>query len=437
MSPNLLYIFADQLNGFSLGCNGNPDARTPNLDALAARGTVMQNACTCAPVCTPARITMWTGRYAGNLGTLANDARIPCGVPTMADAFRNAGYLTSYVGKWHIGGTGNVPVAEDLRGGFEAFAGFQCYNDFRKDVRFFDEQNQPIEFAGRHRTDATFDLAIERLRAAANDGRPFLLCVSEQAPHYPCQPSEEFLAPFRGRQMCVRPNTELGTDPYTPTYSPPSPGKEEDPTFKAYGGDLQKYLRHYHAAVSQVDAGVGRLVAELAHLGIAENTIIVFSSDHGDMQGSHGLTNKCVPYEESVRIPFVAAGPGIAKGYVRKEAIGTVDFFPTFAELCGGGSPTGFSLAPALWGGDAILPTRIFSEDQSGWAIVREDRWKLVCGLDGDVPAALFDLDVDPFEEFNLLGSGRTADIERRLLDRIRIWRDQHPLRAAESDAKR
>lgn len=237
--------------------------------------------------------------------------------------------------------------------------------------------------------------------------------------------------------MCVRPNTELGTDPYTPTYSPPSPGKEEDPTFKAYGGDLQKYLRHYHAAVSQVDAGVGRLVAELAHLGIAENTIIVFSSDHGDMQGSHGLTNKCVPYEESVRIPFVAAGPGIAKGYVRKEAIGTVDFFPTFAELCGGGSPTGFSLAPALWGGDAILPTRIFSEDQSGWAIVREDRWKLVCGLDGDVPAALFDLDVDPFEEFNLLGSGRTADIERRLLDRIRIWRDQHPLRAAESDAKR
>lgn len=433
MPPNLLYIFADQLNGFSLGCNGNPDARTPHLDALAARGTVLQNAYSCAPVCTPARITMWTGRYAGSLGALANDARIPHGVPTMADAFRCAGYHTSYVGKWHIGGTGNVPVPGHLRGGFEAFAGFQCYNEFLRDVRFFDERSRPIEFPGGHRTDATFELAIERLRAAANDGRPFFLCVSEQAPHYPCQPSEEFLAPFRGRPMSIRPNTDRNTDPYTPTYSPPSPTREQDPTFKAYGGDMQEYLRHYHAAVSQVDAGVGRLLAELDKLGITENTIVVFSSDHGDMQGSHGLINKCVPYEESVRIPFVAAGPGIAKGFVREESIGTVDFFPTFAELCVVGSPTGFSLAPALWGGEAILPTRIFSEDKSGWAMVREGRWKLVCGLDAEAPAALFDLDEDPFEASNLLGSGRTAAIERQLLWAIRNWRVQHPLCAAES----
>jgi arylsulfatase A-like enzyme len=373
---------------------------------------------------------MWTGRYAGNLGTLANDARIPSGIPTMADAFRNAGYLTSYVGKWHIGGTGNVPVTEDLRGGFEAFAEFQCYNEFRQDVRFFDEQNQPLEFPGHHRTDATFDLAIERLRAAAKDGRPFLLCVSEQAPHYPCQPSEEFLAPFRGRHMSVRPNTVVGTDPYTPTYSPPSPEKEEDPTFKAYGGDMQEYLRHYHAAVSQVDDGVGRLVAELEKLGIAENTIVVFSSDHGDMQGSHGLINKCVPYEESVRIPFIAAGPGIVPGAVREETIGTVDFFRTFAELCGlkgAGARSGHSFAPILFGHTSAVEMQTFSEDQSGWAMVRESRWKLVCGLHGDSPITLFDLDEDPFETSNLLGSDRTACIERRLLDAVRTWRDQHP----------
>lgn len=431
MSPNLLYIFADQLNGFSLGCNGNPDARTPHLDALAARGTVMQNAFSCAPVCTPARITMWTGRYAGNLGTLANDGRIPGGIPTMADAFRNAGYLTSYVGKWHIGGTGNVPVAEHLRGDFEAFAGFQCYNEFRKDVRFFDEQDQPLEFPRQHRTDATFDLAIERLRAAAQGDRPFLLCVSEQAPHYPCQPSEEFLAPFSGSHMSVRPNAVLGIDPYTPTYSPPSLPKAEDPTFKAYGGDMQEYLRHYHAAVSQVDAGVGRLVTELEKLGIAENTIVIFSSDHGDMQGSHGLTNKCVPYEESVRIPFLATGPGIAKGAVCEDPIGTVDFFPTFAELCGLSTPpglAGYSMADAISGRKSGTSERIFSEDQSGWAMVREGAWKLVSDLRADEPKQLFSLKRDPFEMENLLRNSETSAVRDRLTETLRVWRRQNPL---------
>jgi len=431
MRPNLLYIFADQLNGFSLGCNGNPDARTPHLDELAARGTVLQNALSCAPVCTPARITMWTGQYAGSLKTLANDARIPSGVPTMAHAFHSAGYLTSYVGKWHIGGTGNVPVPEDLRGGFEAFAGFQCYNEFRRDVRFFDEQNQPLEFPGRHRTDATFDLAVDRLRSVANDGRPFLLCVSEQAPHYPCQPSEEFLAPFRGRPMGVRPNMQIATDPYTPTYSPPSPIKAEDPAFQAYGGDLQEYLRHYHAAVSQVDAGVGRLVAELENLGIAENTIIVFSSDHGDMQGSHGRINKCVAYEESVRIPFIAAGPGIAQGSVREEAIGTVDFFPTFADLCGMRTPPGLaghSMTEALAGGEQGPTKPVFAEDESGWAMVREAEWKLVADLHAEESRQLFSLQRDPFEMNNLSGRPETSGVQSRLLASLRSWRDANPL---------
>lgn len=428
---NLLYVFADQLTGFSLGCNRNADARTPHLDALAARGTILPNACSCAPVCTPARITMWTGRYAGSLGTLANDARIPAGTPSMAAAFRAAGYLTSYVGKWHIGGAGNVPVVEDLRGGFEAFAGFQCHNEFRKEVLFFDEENQPIPFSGRHRTDATFDLAIERLRMAASDGRPFLLCVSEQAPHYPCQPSEEFLAPFRGRWMNVRPNTVEETDPYTPTYSPPSPKREEDPTYEAYGGDLQQYLRHYQAAVSQVDAGVGRLIEELERLGIAENTIVVFSSDHGDMQGSHGLINKCVPYEESVRIPFVAAGPAIASGAVREEAIGTVDFFPTFAELCGVELPpgvAGHSMAKVLKGETAASARPVFAEDQSGWAMVRADRWKLVTDIRGEKCRMLFSLADDPFEMKNLVGTETASDIENRLLELLQQWRKENPL---------
>lgn len=402
---NLLYIFADQLHGFGLGCTGSPDARTPHLDALAARGTILRQTYSCAPVCTPARITMWTGRHAGPLGVLANDAGIPRGIPTMAEAFRAAGYLTSYVGKWHIGGSGNVPVPKDQRGGFEKFAGFQCFNEFWRDVRFFDEAGEALEFPGRHRTDATFDLATARLREAALDGRPFLLCVSEQAPHYPCQPSPEFLKPFQGRTMAVRPNT-CDIDPYTPTWSPRSPAPEDDPNALAYGGDLQEYLRRYHAAVSQVDAGVGRLLRELASLGLADDTIVVFSSDHGDMQGSHGLKNKNVPFEESTRIPFVAAGPGIARGGVRDELAGTVDFLATFADLCAIAPPRtdGNSLAPALRGGALTHVPHVFSEDASGWAMVREGRWKLVADARSQQPRALYDLEADPFELENVLG---------------------------------
>jgi arylsulfatase A-like enzyme len=427
MPSNLIYIFADQMHGFAPGYMEHPDARTPHIDALARRGTVMRNAYTCAPLCTPARITMFTGRYAGAIAGLKNDATIGPGIPTMAGLFREAGYLTSYVGKWHIGASGNVPVEPRFRADFEAFAGFQCYNEFRRDVCFFDEAGAEIRFEDRHRTDATFDLAIERLRAAATDGRPFLLCVSEQAPHYPCQPSTQFLEPFFDRPISRRPNTR-DIDPYTRTFSPPSPPQEEDPTYAEYGGDLDAYLRRYHAAVAQVDAGVGRLVAELEKLGLAGNTHVVFSSDHGDMQGSHGLKNKSSAYEESVRIPFVAAGPGIAPGQHRPELVGTIDFLPTFAELCGFEAPPsmdGISFAPCLQGKSADTHTRVFSEDASGWSMVREGPWKLVIRNQDSSCTHLFDLRNDPFEMNDRVADPECENIRGRLTEVLRQWRDR------------
>lgn len=424
---NLLYIFADQLHGFGLGCLGCPDSRTPHIDALAARGAVLRNTYSCAPVCTPARITIWTGRYAGSLGALDNNVPIPPGIPTMAGHFRAAGYLTSYVGKWHIGGSGNVPVPQKFRGGFERFAGFQCFNEFTRDVRFFDEESNAIECPGRHRTDATFDLAVARLREAASQDRPFLLCVSEQAPHYPCLPAPEFYAPYAGRPMARRANA-IDVDPYTPTFSPPSLPRGEDPAARAYGGNLEEYLRHYHAAVSQVDAGVGRLLAELDALGLAGSTVVVFSSDHGDMQGSHGLKNKCVPFEESTRIPMVISGPGIP-ACEREELASTVDFFPTFSDICGIPLPAGLpgrSLFPVIEGRGNEAP--VFSEDQSGWCMVREGAWKLVADLHAQTPTALYQLDDDPFELTNLVGSREAEGIRKKLLEFLQRWRIENPL---------
>ena len=304
---NILFIFADQMHGFAMGCMGHPQVRTPYLDRLASEGVLFENTYSNAPMCTPFRGTLFTGRYPSQTGVRHNESAIPPNERTLAACLNEAGYRTSYVGKWHLGDKGNVWVRPELRAGFVDFLGYQCYNDYLEDVWFFDEDGRRIERAG-HRTDVTTDLAIERLERIA--GRPFAMFVSYQNPHYPLQPSPAYEGMYEGIAVERRPNA-VEIDPYTPTFSPPSPRPPElDPVYRKYGGDLDAYLRQYYAMITQLDANVGRLLAALDRLGLTENTAVIFTSDHGDMQGSHGLRNKGVPWEESTRIPLIIRAPG-------------------------------------------------------------------------------------------------------------------------------
>ncbi|MCC2685521.1 MAG: arylsulfatase, partial [Paenibacillaceae bacterium] len=131
---NILFLFADQLHAFALGCMGHPQVKTPHLDKLAAQGVLFHNMYSCAPVCTPYRGTLFTGMYASQSGVERNVSALPAGVPTLADRLNEAGYRTSYVGKWHLGGKGNIAVPRELRGGFQDFIGYQCYNEYVQDV---------------------------------------------------------------------------------------------------------------------------------------------------------------------------------------------------------------------------------------------------------------------------------------------------------------
>lgn len=175
---NILLIFADQMHKFALGCMGTKDIITPNLDKLAAEGSLFPNMYSNCPICTPFRINLFTGLYSSQTGTMGNGARIPKGLDTFANAFNEAGYQTSFIGKWHIGATGNQPIPEEMRGGFSDFIGYQCYNGFYKDVIFYDEDGKEHEY-DCHRTDATTDIAIERLEKI-KDG-PFFMCIAYQA----------------------------------------------------------------------------------------------------------------------------------------------------------------------------------------------------------------------------------------------------------------
>ena len=427
---NVLVIFSDQQHKYALGCV-DPQFITPNLDALAADGVLFRNGYSNNPVCGPFRGCLMTGQYTSHNRVYDNCWPLPQGVPTIADAMRGAGYETSYVGKWHLGGNGSGPIPEDIRGGFQHFIGYQCYNGFdprppfNNRVSFFDEENREHVY-NAHRTDVTTDLAIERLRAVAGGDKPFFMMVSYQAPHYPEQPSDQYAQLYQDTVFADQPGDEP-IDPYTPTFSPYSPRPFDGcPDYQRYGGNMVMYRRLYAGLVSQVDAGVGRIVATLKELGCYDDTLIVYTSDHGDMQGSHGLKNKCYPHEKSAGVPFIARVPGGAKGLVSDELVSGVDIFPTALEAAGAPRIEGLdgqSFLGYLQKGTGNVNDYIISEYVLGkqpWRMIRTPRYKLTVTMVDYSPLSLFDMQADPYELTDLKDEADMAPVIAELTATLR-----------------
>ncbi|MCX7047492.1 MAG: sulfatase-like hydrolase/transferase [Candidatus Sumerlaeota bacterium] len=454
---NVLYIFSDQQQRFALGCMGNPNVQTPNLDKLAAGGTLFQSCYSANPVCGPYRCSIFTGRFASATGCWNNGVRLPSDGRNLPEVLEANGVHTSWVGKWHIGGAGNKPIPAEVRGGFKDFIGYQCYNGFYKNVCFYDEEGREHRF-DRHRTDVTTDLGIERLKKAASTNKPFAMFISYQAPHYPEQPAPEYEKLYTGKPMPKRPNYKP-TLPYTATNDPPSPKPaENDPDYQRYGKDMDEYMRLYNALCTQIDAGVGRILETLNQLGLADSTLVFYSSDHGDMQGSHGLKNKTLPYEESAGIPLIVRAPkaaaevaagmvtgsvpsgatgsvpsgamGSAAGRVCATPVCSVDMYPTILDWLGIAprpefALAGRSLAPFLAGGVPLPEIPVFSEcnhSSQRWHMVRRGKFKLVSNRDKESkdlqPWLLFDLQSDPYEMNNLVESAEHA-AERTTLAKL------------------
>lgn len=444
MKPNILFLFADQMHAFAMRCMGTDDIRTPNLDQLASEGVLFRNSYSNAPVCTPYRGTLFTGRYASQTGMFGNQAALPKGEPTLADSLNGAGYLTSYVGKWHIGDTWNKWVPPNLRGGFTEFIGYQAHNNFIDDVWFFDEEGNKREF-NKHRTDATTDIVIEKLEQYQKGAeKPFALFASYQNPHYPEQPDAQYEALYDGVEIQRRPNSQ-DVEPYTATHSPPSPKpRENDPVYQKYGGDLGAYLRAYYAMVTQLDDNVGRVMRALDALGLRGNTVVVFTSDHGDLQGSHGLKNKSLAWEESSRVPHIVRAPGGLEGHVSDAVASGIDHYPTLLDFAGGETPSdkeGFNLAPLIRGETAETPQTVFCEmsgwgSRRAWRMIRKGPWKLTCdwadpenGSEGGLRAShLFDLSVDPYEMNCLVNSEAHQTLRKALQAELKAW--AHRVRA-------
>lgn len=424
--PNILLFMVDQLTSFVLSAYGGSVCRTPNLDALAARGVVFENAHCAYPLCAPSRCAMMSGRLPSRIGAYDNGAEFAAATPTFAHYLRRAGYHTCLSGKMHF-------VGPDQFHGFEERLTPEIYPadmSWTPDVSFdghTGDRNRPASsgvstvdtvrdagpVAGSLQIDYDEDVvhqAIGEIRRIGRrrDERPFLLTVSLTQPHDPYVTLREYWDLYDDAKIDA------------PQVAP-IPVAERDPHSQAhfyhYGQDkldlsapdVRRARRGYYGMISHIDHLFGRIVEALEATGAAKNTVIVFTSDHGDMMGERGMWFKKTLYNPAVQVPMIVAGPGIGPRRV-KNPVSLLDLFPTFAELAGAEVETpldGTSLVPALSGFETDHP--IFIEHLDGGTAAPR-----LCVRDGDkklivstaYPTMYFDLSRDPMERHNLAGTG-------------------------------
>jgi arylsulfatase A-like enzyme len=413
--PNVLFLFPDQMRAQAMGCMGNPDVKTPNLDQLAREGILFRNTFANTPVCCPARADILTGKYANKNGMIANDLRLRESETTIAELLAGEGYRTGFIGKWHLDGgprmPGYVPPGE-RRQGFEFWAANEVSHQ-HFDTQYFRDSPEPIPVKV-FEAEAWTDLGIEFVRQTQTDDRPFFLTVQMGPPHNPYIAPDEYRAMYDPEKLTMRPNWKEGGEGI--------PGREE--------------IAHYYGMVTAVDDQVGRILTELETLGLAEDTIVLVSSDHGDMLGSQGLRLKRKPWEESIGVPGIVRYPRRGRKGLETDAIFThVDFAPTLLSLCGVQVPAdmqGQSLAPVILGESAEGPDSAFFQIFgpydgggviAGWRGVRTHRY--MYARYEDEPWVLYDLQKDPYELNNLAQDPAAAEVRAELEAKLNAWMER------------
>jgi arylsulfatase A-like enzyme len=341
--PNVVFIIADQLRYQSCGFAGDSRARTPQLDALARQGVVFRNAVSSHPVCAAFRASLFTGKYTTSTGMVINELRLNTNHVFLAQVLTRQGYDTAYIGKWHLWANqlGNhydpknsfVPPGP-YRFGFDGFwAAYNFHHEYFKGYYHTDSSEKiPVE---GYEPDVQTDLAISRVQQYSKTGKPFALFLSIGTPHDPWTKDnvpEKYYAMFADEGQTPRftlpPNYASENDPYADAW-----GRYKGPEERK---QIPEMMRIYYAMVANLDWNVGRLLQAIDEAGIRDDTIVVFTVDHGEMWGAHGRRAKNIFYEEAVRVPFLVRWPGrIAAGSVSDACLNTPDIMPTLLGMVG------------------------------------------------------------------------------------------------------
>jgi arylsulfatase A-like enzyme len=471
--PNILFIMADDHASQAIGCYGSRLNRTPGIDRIAREGIRFDNCFCTNGICAPSRAVILTGKYSHLNGVRDNAVAFDGGQTTFPKILRASGYETAFLGKWHLK---SDPTGFDhwtmLPGQGEYYNPDLVTKDGRK------------RHAG-YVTDILTDMAVDFLKTGRDPAKPFLLMLHHKAPHRNWQPAERHLTLYddtvfpepptlrdgyetRSRaaaeqEMTVRDHMTLESD----LKLGPPPGRLDDAQREAWekaygpkreafrraglaGDDLlrwkyQRYLQDYLGAIAAVDESVARVLDALDETGLAENTLVVYTSDQGFFLGEHGWFDKRFMYEESLRMPLVMRLPGrVRAGSVSADIVSNLHFAPTFLDVAGRGKPAeiqGRSFLPLLLGRTvAGWPESFYYHYYEFPAVhmakrhygVRTRRYKLI-HFYYDIDAwELYDLEKDPLELHNVCGDPAFAGVRRELEAELRrlqaFYRDSDEL---------
>ena len=417
--PNVVFVFDDQHRYSAMGSSGNAVIQTPHLDRLAGQGLILDQMYSSCPICAPYRGQLMTGRYSHCNGVMDNEYMLFPGQTFLPEAFRQAGYKTGYVGKWHLG---YPPYTEESRCGFDYMASYNCQHDYY-DTSYHENETGPIDME-TWAPDVETDLAVRFMEEARS---PFLLVLGWGPPHWPYdQYSDEY-------------------DIYNPDEVDLPPNVPQQMAAFA-----RVEIADYYGNVTALDAQMGRIMAALDRLEISDQTVLIFTSDHGDHLSSHGYgkpmdkwmhhsfrASKATPYEESIHVPFVARWPGHIPAATRSDAIvSSVDLMPTLLQLSGIEVPEGVQgvdqshhlLAEEGPFSDSVYlqilgpgwPHR--GKWVGYWRGVRTDRWVYARWHGDEYGPLLFDRDKDPFEMNNLAGNADYDEIQKQMESRLKQW---------------
>ncbi len=455
IQPNIIFIYSDDQAAWTLGVSGNPDAHTPNLDQLAREGAYLTNSFVTTPVCSPARASIMTSRYASEYnildfiaqpGHVLYDPNNPVGLDpksiTFAEVLKLSGYTTGLIGKWHLGDW--VDSADKkyhpTNHGFDYFMGITG-GGTSPDNPLLEKSGIIRKYKGLT-TDILTDDAISFVEK--NKQKPFLLCLNYRAPHARWLPvAAEDWKPYESMNLII-PN---------PNY----PDLDID--------KVKQKMREYLASTSGIDRNVGKLLKKLDELNLSENTVVIFSSDHGYNMGHNGIEHKGngvwitknppegsenIPtgrrpnlYDNSLKVPAIVRWPGkIRPGTVINEITSSLDWYPTMIAMAGATLPRehivrGKNLMPLLqgenlqnWNNDLYAEYSMIHYAKAYMRSYRTEEWKLVKDFLNPSRDELYHLALDPEENINLLYDSRVevkeiiVSLSKKITEQMKILND-------------
>jgi len=440
--PNVLIIHTDEHVSTFLGCMGNSKVQTPHIDKLAGEGVFFQNAYTCNGVCIPSRGTLLTGRYPIAHSVTCNEIKLPESEVMMSERFKDAGYATGYFGKTHFGRP-DEKIAE--YGWMESFLFQEQYNNYlkenglnihypegkeirRPDIRYWNigRSNIPLE---HYFEKVIADHAIDFIKR--HKEKPFLCFVGNIAPHGPLTPPAPYDTMYKPDELELAPRSETELENKPPEFVKWVTQNQKYVNEK----ELKIYMAFLYGLITLVDDQVGRLVEALKENGIFDDTLVIFTSDHGDFSSAYGILGKswCMD-DRLMKVPLVMRYPSFKRRGAIDSLTENVDILPTVLDLAGVEIPErvhGESMMPFLKGETDSLKEEVYgynefntSTDHLSESMVRWGKWKFV--QSSSFKGQLYDLEEDPFETKNLVDEAQHQRLVAELKQKLLLWHIRH-----------